>query len=255
MQHQFSIRKIAAIVVATAAVLVVAVMPAAAQDPTPQPVPNVAYPTNTISVTGVGEAFGAPDAASLDVGIEVVSEDVPTAFAQANDTLRAIVDAITALGVANDDIRTSNLSIYTDGGFVPMMEGVEGQPPLRFRVSNTVNIMIRDVSQVEAVLDAAIGAGATNVYGLNFTLSDPAALEQEARTEAMDNARARAEQLAEIIGAQLGDVIVVNETPGGFYPLASVAFDRAQAGGGGAFVAPGQSSVQVQVQVTYAIVR
>lgn len=225
-------------------------MPAAAQEttPVPQPAPS-GYPVNTITVTGIGDAQGAPDAASIEVGVDVFNVSVQEAFTAANDTVRAIVDAVSALGIPAEDIRTSNLSVYTDFNY-------EGTGEERgFRASNTVNIRVSDISQIEAVIDAAIGAGATNVYGLNFIVTDTTALEQEARVDAMENARTRAQQLAEIAGATLGDIIIVSEVPGGFTPLPYAAFDQRAESGGGAFVTPGQSTVSVQVQVTFSLVR
>lgn len=247
MQHTFplnthSLRRLA-VFVTVAAALVLAVVPASAQGST--------YPVNTITVSGYGEANAAPDAASVDIGIEIVGENVPSAFAEANTILRRIVEAVSALGIAAEDIRTSNLSIYGDSGFGG---GMEMMSVRQFRVSNTVNIVVRDISKIEAVLDAAIAAGATNVYGLNFILSNPSAVEQEARVAAMADARARAEQLAAIVGAQLGDAIIISEGGlSGVFPQAR-GFDMAM-GSGGAFVSPGQSSVSVSVQVTYTLTR
>lgn len=243
MFKQGSVRKVVTIAVALAAVLVVTALPAAAQDASPS------YPVNTITVTGIGDALGAPDAASIDVGVDVFNVSVQEAFTQANDTARAIVEAVSAVGIPVEDIRTSYLSVYTDFNYADSGE------QRGFRASNTVNILVSDVSKVEAVIDAAIGAGATNINGLNFIVTDTSALEQEARVDAMANARARAEQLAEIAGATLGDVIIISEVPGGYNPLPYAAsFDTAE-GRGGAFVTPGQSTVSVQLQVTFAIVR
>jgi hypothetical protein len=242
MFNNLSNRRIA-ILLALAAVLMLAVMPAAAQDS------GEAYPVNTITVTGSGSAFGTPDMATIEVGSEVFDQDVSAAFARANETTDAIIEAIVNTGVAREDIRTVNLSVFNTTRFMPETGEVSG-----YSVNNNVRVTVRDVSAVEQVIDAAISAGATNLFGLNFQISDPTALEQDARAEAMDNARTRATQLAELIGAQLGDVIIVNETPGGFSGPMPQAF-MGGGGGGGAVVEPGQSTVTVNLNVTFAITR
>ncbi len=212
---------------------------------------NPQYPENTITVTGYGTVHADPDVAAVDVGVDVTRPTVSDAFAEANTTLQSIMDAVTALGIAPEDIQTSNLSVYTTSGFDPQ----SGSDTKGYTVSNTIHVVVRDVSQVEDVIDAAINAGATTLYGLSFDLQDRAALESQARELAMQDAQARAAEYASLIGAQLGDVVVVSEAQtGGFLPYASVSA-RAQGGGGGAVVTPGQTDVQIQVSVTYQIAR
>jgi uncharacterized protein len=237
------------------ALLSVFVLPSAAQEP----LPPVTYPANTITVTGTGMAFGTPDKAVVNVGAEVVASSASDAFAQVNDAVQSIIDAVMELGIERRDIRTNYLSIYLDYGYVqPMMDMSSDMSPQprNYRASNTVEITVRNIDQIEAVIDAAIGAGATSLNGLNFTLTNLTALEGEARADAMEDARTRAQQLAELAGATLGDVIIINETPGGYF--GPVMYDMAMSegrGGGGAVVEPGQSSVQVSLQVTFRINR
>ena len=102
---------------------------------------------------------------------------------------------------------------------------------------------------------AVAGAGANAIYGINFTVADPAALEAEARAKAMDDARKRAESLAELGGVSLGDIVVISEVVGTpVMPLgmggSGLAMEQAVSVPG---ISPGQLSYQVQVQVTYAI--
>jgi uncharacterized protein len=245
------------LVVMTIIAAFVVVLPAAAQETSP-----AVYPTNTITVTGLGQAFGAPDKAVVMVGAEVVGSSAGDAFAQVNNTVQSIIDAVTALGIARVDIRTNYLSIYMDYGGMPYPMDMDtssmqetGKPAYNYRASNSLEITVRDIAQIEAVIDAAIGAGASRLDGLSFAVSNPVALEAEARVGAMEDARTRAQQLAELVGATLGDAIIINETPGGFY--GPVMYDMASQGrgGGGAVVEPGQSAVQVALQVTFRINR
>lgn len=217
---------------------------------------------NTITVTGTGIGTGAPDIANLEIGVENVSENVAEAFTATNDTIDTVVESIVALGIAREDIRTVGLNVYSQERFpmdMVMMEGGQQEVVREYRVSNTVRVTVRDIEMVEDVLDTAISNGANNIFGLNFGIDDRDALEQTARVNAMENARERATQLAEIMGAELGDAIIVVENSGGGSPFEVAnlsAFDEMQGfGGGNASVSSGQLSVTVRVQVTYQINR
>jgi len=159
--------------------------------------------------------------------------------------------ALTAAGIADEDIQTTNYSLYAEqiyGDKGP--EGIAG-----YRISNQVNVKIRDISRVGDVLGAVTEAGANAIYGVNFSVADPAALEAEARAQAMEDAAKRAASLAELGNVTLGDVKVISEVVGQpVMPLGmgggGFAMEQAASAPG---ISPGQLSYQVQVQVTYNI--
>ena len=103
------------------------------------------------------------------------------------------------------------------------------------------------------VLDAAISAGANNIYGVNFSVSDPDAVMAEARSKASADAMARAEELAALNGVEVGELISISEViSGNAVPLASVNVRYDMAVGAGS-VAPGEVEMTAQLQVVYAI--
>lgn len=213
-------------------------LPAAAQE----------APADTVTVSASAFASGAPTQANIELGVEIFGESVKDSFAQSNETIRAIYDALIAQGIAETDIQTANLSVYSNVQYSP-----EGMERKGYQVNNTVRVVIRDITKVDAVIDAAIGAGATSMYGLSFSIVDTAALETEARSAAFTTAQARAAELAALSGATLGDVVSVREDFGGA-PVFALN-DRAQSGGGGAFVATGQTDVTVNLVVTFKLAR
>lgn len=224
-------------------VMGVLALPAAAQD----------YPPNTITVSGVGSASGAPDIARLDVGVDVVDADVATAFNTASDTLSNVINALVEAGIAREDIRTSGINMWVEDRFGMDTGGEQGQRV--YHVSQSLNIVVRDISTVGDVITAAVEAGANQIYGLTFSISDTTALEEEARAEAFANAQERAGNLAEVMGVTLGEPVIVIENHGGGFP-GPVAFDTAASGLGGGAGVPvegGQLTVSVQVQVTFAM--
>ena len=204
-----------------------------------------------ITVVGQGTSYGQPDQATVIVGVDTFAATVAEATTQNQATLDRVMAALEAAGIATEDIQTTNYSLYAEqiyGEKGP--EGIAG-----YRVSNQVNVKIRDISQVGDVLAAVTEAGANAIYGVNFTVADPAALEAEARAKAMEDARKRAESLAELGGVSLGDIVIISEVVGSpVMPLGmgggGFAMEQAAAAPG---ISPGQLSYQVQVQVTYGI--
>lgn len=207
--------------------------------------------TGGITVVGQGTAYGQPDQATVVVGVDSFAPTVAEATAQNQTTLDNVMAALAAAGIADEDIQTTNYSLYAEqiyGDKGP--EGIAG-----YRVSNQVNVKIRDISLVGDVLGAVTEAGANAIYGVNFSVADPAALEAEARAKAMEDAAKRAASLAELGNVTLGQVKVISEVVGQpVMPLGmgggGVAMEQAASVPG---ISPGQLSYQVQVQVTYNI--
>jgi len=106
---------------------------------------------------------------------------------------------------------------------------------------------------VGQILQAGIDGGANNVSGLYFTLEDPDSLLQEARVQAVADARRRAEALVEAAGAKLGRVLSIRETSPWYGPVMARA-DFAKAEGADAVpVQPGELQVTGQVEVVFQI--
>jgi uncharacterized protein YggE len=97
-----------------------------------------------------------------------------------------------------------------------------------------------------------VSAGANTIYGVNFEVSDPSQLEAAAREKAIADAKARAESLAQLSGVSLGEVLTVSEVIGAPGPIVERAA-VGMGGGGGTPIQPGETQVNVSVQVTYAI--
>lgn len=206
----------------------------------------------TISVTGSGEASGSPDQAQISVGVQTVEATVADASRANQAIVERIMDALEKHDVDDDDIQTSNYSIWPRQQHDPRQSdevAITG-----YHVSNMVSVTVHDIDNVGEVLAAVTNAGANSVHGINFAVKDTDALEQRARKAAMDDARARAESLAELAGVQLGDILTISTSAGGGYPSPvmarrSMEMDAASAPG----ISPGQLSVSVQIHATFAI--
>lgn len=257
MSLQVRSRLIGLMVVMVMALMVVACVPAgassvAAQAPVPtQVIQGVeSVPGRQISVVGTGEAFGQPDEAQVQIGVETFSPTVAEATSENQATLEAVMAALDEAGIPASDIQTSNYGVWAEqiyGDRGP--EGIAG-----YRVSNMVTVIVRDITQVAEVLGAVTDAGANAIHGVTFSVADTAALQAEARAEAMADAEARAQSLAELAGVELGEPLVISEVIGQPMPFPM--------GGGYAVmesaavvpsISPGQLSYQMQVQVVYAM--
>ncbi|MDA0815333.1 MAG: SIMPL domain-containing protein [Chloroflexi bacterium] len=204
-----------------------------------------------ISVTGEGLVSVRPDIGMVNVGVEVTAATVAAARDNAAGAMTAIEGALADEGVDESDVQTQYFNIY------PQYSYSEREAPqiVGFTVSNTVMVKVRDLNNVSAVLDAVIAAGgdAVRVNGIQFTVEDPESFLSDARREAVENARARAEILAGAAGVTLGEAISINESGnmgGDFYP----AMERAGLGGDGATpISPGEQQLSVNVSVVFAI--
>jgi uncharacterized protein YggE len=205
-----------------------------------------------ITVVGVGHVSLVPNIAKINVGAETRASTVSEAKATVDEQMGAINAALKRLGVEQKDIQTSHYSIfYEQEPYQPFAreEGTAAEPQGMYRVSSMLEVTVRDVEKAGEVLDAVVAAGANQVYGVSFTVSDDQKWQSQARTEAMADARARATELAGLAGVELGDILSVSEVIGGNMV---VAYERAMGGGGGG-IAPGELEMTTQVQVTFAI--
>jgi hypothetical protein len=165
--------------------------------------------------------------------------------------MNSLLETLKQLGLADKDIRTSNYSVYTERVSAPAMGAEISTEQMIYHVTNTVDVTVRDVNQIGEVLDKAVAAGANNIYGVNFSVEDTARLEADARAKAVTDAKARAEELAQLNGVQLGEVLTVSEVIGGSaYPMYR---DAVGMGGGGAPVQPGELEMSLSIQITYAV--
>ncbi|MGQ9500832.1 MAG: SIMPL domain-containing protein [Anaerolineae bacterium] len=206
----------------------------------------------TVTVVGEGKVKIKPDMAQATIGVEVVRPTVKEASAEVSQVMNNVLSVLRQLGIEDRDIQTSGFSVWQERPYNP--DGTQGAPV--YHVTNQLNVTIRNLENLGAVLDSAMNAGANNIYGVTFSLSDPTQAEAEARRKAIENARAKAEDLARLTNLQLGEVLSVSEViggiGGGYYPG---AVQKAEGMGGGGPIMPGELEVTMQLQVTYGTVR
>jgi uncharacterized protein YggE len=210
---------------------------------------------HTITVVGEGTVKIKPDIAQSNIGVEVMKPTVREASSGARDVMKAVLKALKEQGVDEKDIQTSGFSVWVERPYT--QEGQPGEPI--YHVSNQVAVTIRDLETVETVLGATIEAGANSIYGVTFSLANPGRVESEARKKAVDDARAKAQELAALNGVKLGDVVSVSEVIGGRGGYYAGGFREAAVsagmGGGGGPIAPGELELALQLEIVYAILQ
>jgi uncharacterized protein YggE len=214
-----------------------------------RPVAAATDPTeHTIAVSGTGVVTVKPDIADVRLGVSIQKPTVKEAQAAAAAAMTSAVAAIRKTGVANDDIKTTTVSLspvyeYPQGG---------GQKLVGYQFTNQVAVTVRDLSKVADVIDGAISAGANTVDGVTFRVNHAVAAESQARTAAMADAKARAQALAAAAGVRITGVAQITETSAPMpmpYPVAGAKMDSLVA----TPISTGTSDVVVTVAVTYTI--
>lgn len=204
-----------------------------------------------LSVNGRGEVVLPPDVAYVTIGVHTEATDVSQAVADNASQVEQVMAALADAGVAQEDMQTSNFSVYTMDNY-DASGFIVGK---KYSVDNTVNVTARDLAALGSLLDSAITAGANSIWGVTFDLEDKDAALAQARDMAVEDAKAEAQALASATEVSLGEIINVSYTDTGYnsyYPYYGMG------GGGGAAesatsIVPGQITVSAEVFITYAI--
>jgi uncharacterized protein YggE len=205
----------------------------------------------SLYLNGHGSVKLKPDTAAVTVGVDVVRPTLAAAQNVATEQATAIIDAVKAAGVAEEDIQTANFSVNIVYDYDKTPATIEG-----YQVSNQVNVTIRNLDSVGAILDAVVAAGANNIYGISFFVNDPTAAASQARVLAMQDARQKADEIAAASDLVVCRISSISESyspvaPPVVYEERAVAADMAAAAP--VPVQAGTSEVVVDVQVNFEL--
>ena len=219
-----------------------------------------------IWVSGEGTISVAPDIATLDFGVETNAATVSEANNLASTAMDAIVEALKARGVKDEDMQTSRFSVYPRYNYVE--EEVDGVRSSRevltgYRVNNRATVKLRDLDAIGEVIDEVVTAGGdvVRISNIRFTLEDPKPRMAELREMAVADAKSKAEHLAELSDVAVGRLIYISEgaaapSVGGFAERAAFGLDFAYASSA-ALAAPsvsgGEVTLSLRVQAGFAI--
>jgi uncharacterized protein YggE len=197
-----------------------------------------------VTVTGEATVAVAPDTAMIRLGVSSQEKTAREASEANAKQMTAVFAAIKDTGVADRDIQTSRLSLQPQ--YDPNKSGTARLTG--FQASNQVTVRIRDIDKLPTVLDRAITAGANEMSGIEFVVSEQSKLLDQARDDAIADARRKAELYAKAAGAKLGRVVSITEE-GSAPPPRPIQAMRA----GAVPIAPGEQTLKAIVTVSYEL--
>jgi uncharacterized protein YggE len=204
-------------------------------------------PPAMISVTGEATISVAPDLAQVDGGVTSEAKTAREASETNNAAMAKVLLALKGAGIAEKDFQTSRLSLQPQSA--PNRTGPAAI--VSYRASNRVTVRVHDVTKVANVIDTLMAAGANDIGGIEFIVSGASKLLDQAREQAVEDARRKAEIYAKAAGVTLGSPLSISEGGGGPMPMQFRA--KAMAAAAPTPVAQGEETLAVTVSVSWAI--
>lgn len=223
---------------AIAIATITALIPLAAQADTPPPM---------ISVTGEATISTPPDLSQIEAGVTTDAKTAREASEANNVAMSKVLAALKSAGIPEKDFQTSRLSLQ------PQYTNPNRSSPSvlsGYRATNRVAVKLRDISKLAGVIDTVTAAGANDIGGINFAVSNASKLLDDARAEAVADARRKAEIYAKAAGVSLGAPLSISEHGSS----APVMYRRAAMPmAAEAAIAPGEETLRVTVGVSWEI--
>jgi uncharacterized protein YggE len=192
-----------------------------------------------------------PDLVRISTGVVTQAPTASAAIAQNAQQMTSVRAALKRAGIADRDIQTSSLSLHPEhrhdnSGRAPTLIG--------YRASNEVSVRFRDVANTGKIIDALVSQGANQINGPMLSIEKPEAALDEARTVALQKARARAEMYARAMGKRVGRIVSVSEAGGQFRPMPMMRQASSDAiEVSGTSIDPGEQALSVSLSVTFEL--
>ncbi len=209
-------------------------------------------PPRTLALTGIGEVRARPDTAMVRIGVMRRAATAREALTAGNAAMTEILDHLKQSGIEPKDIQTVNFSVNP----VYVYDSKNQEPPkiTGYDVSNELHVTIRKLEDLGRVLDEAVSKGSNQIHGVQFTISEPRSLEDEARRRAVADAAAKAELYSKAAGVALGPILSLAESiampP---QPVFRKAERMAAQADAMVPVAEGEQLIETQVSITWEI--
>jgi uncharacterized protein len=204
-----------------------------------------------VSVSAHGEASRAPDIATLSAGVVTQAADAQAATRANAEQMERVMAAVRRAGIAGRDVQTSGVNVHPqyrhERDAAPTISG--------YQASNTVSIKVRDIARLGQVMDALVASGANQVHGPGFDIDDREAVQDQARRAALEKAQARAKMYADTLGLRVRRIVSISEGGGFGPPVPMMAMARAEKVQADTPIAPGESTLSVNLDVVFELGR
>jgi uncharacterized protein len=206
-----------------------------------------------ISLSGHGETRVTPDIATINMGVMSSAENAKDALAANTKAMTDLMTTLKAANIESKDISTTNFSVNPRYDYSQN----NGQPPkvTGYDVSNTVMVTVRKLDQVGELLDKSVTSGSNLINGISFSVANPQAALDQARQEAVKDAKRKADLYAAAASVTVGNVIAISEGGGYQNPVMMQGKMMAADAGSGAPVpiAQGEQVIGIDVNITWEL--
>ena len=202
----------------------------------------------TITVTGSAAVTLQADYARVSVGVSTKAATVEEATQQNASTIFAVIAALMESPVEKEDIATSSYSVYANYDYTTGEAVLSG-----YTVTNQLTVIIRDMDHIGAILDKATGAGANNIYNIEFLSTQTDAAQDEATVYAVQDAIRKAQLLADAAGLTLGGVVSITESTNSLYVTSRTYESKLAADAITNTILPDDTSVSASVTMVFEI--
>jgi len=222
-----------------------------------------------ISVNGEATVYVQPDKILINLGVETWDMDVVVAKTKNNETVGKAIAAIKALGVAEKDIQTDQISLEPRWELDPATGNQSRKAFLGIFVRNILVVTLGDAAKVETLVTKVLEAGVNYINGINFQSTEFKKHREAARELALKAAKEKAEKMAAVLGESLGRVLQIHDNGGGMpwfnsgwsggggrgYAMTQNAIADAGGGGGesGETIALGKIAITANVSVVFEL--
>lgn len=202
----------------------------------------------TITVTGSASVTLKADYARISVGVSSKAATVEQAANENNAAIFAVIEALKEAGVAEEDIATSNYSVYAEYDYASF----GGQKLTGYNVTNQLTVIIRDMEHIGATLDKATAVGANNIYNIEFLSTKADEAQDEATVYAVQDAMRRAKLLASAAGLNLGGIKSISDTVASYGIVTRSYASKLDAVAGNSIL-PDDTSVSASVTIVFEL--
>ncbi len=205
----------------------------------------------TISLTGHGEVHVAPDLAIVTMGVISSAVTAQEALAANTKTMTDLMGALKAANIEAKDIQTSNFSVNPRYDYGQN----NGQPPklAGYDVSNNVAVIVHKLDGIGDLLDKAVTSGSNQINGISFSVANPQVAMDEARKEAVKDAKRKAELYVAATSVSLGNVISLSEGGGNYQPPMPMQSKMMAADSSPVPIAQGEQVISVDVNISWEV--
>ena len=202
----------------------------------------------TISLSASGQVKVEPDVATISTGVTTEGETAREALDANTRAMKAVIEGLKSSGIDGRDIQTTNFSVspryqHFKDRRAPVVTG--------YNVTNSVQIIVRDLKSLGEILDKVVTVGANQIGGIQFDVSNSDALKDAARKQAVANARRKAKLYAEAAGSSVGEVLKISEESHSYSPRPAMM--RTAMKSEAAPIEAGSQVLSVRVNVTWEL--